>query len=153
LCSSLTQSLALLTSRSLHLCYRIYNVSFLEVKRINKCMCITKHNLREWWCLRKTSNSYKMQSQVRHCCFSFISDFLPFMKSLSCNPIYMLFILISVLQFNAFANMFSFMPKFLEQQYGKSTSDAIFLIGMLVSLCFSSTLLPSWNLLGKLGDS
>ncbi|KAM6161958.1 solute carrier organic anion transporter family member 1A2 isoform 1-T1 [Erethizon dorsatum] len=57
-------------------------------------------------------------------------DFLPFMKSLSCNPIYMLFILISVLQFNAFVNMFSFMPKYLEQQYGKSTSEAIFLIGI-----------------------
>ncbi|KAM4820459.1 LOW QUALITY PROTEIN: solute carrier organic anion transporter family member 1A2 [Thomomys bottae] len=57
-------------------------------------------------------------------------DFLPFMKSLSCNPIYMLFTLISVLQFNAFVNMFSFMPKYLEQQYGKSTSDAIFLIGI-----------------------
>ncbi|XP_073932028.1 solute carrier organic anion transporter family member 1A2 isoform X4 [Castor canadensis] len=66
------------------------------------------------------------------------TDFLPFMKSLSCNPIYMLFILISVLQFNAFANMFSFMPKFLEQQYGKSTSDAIFLIGIynLPPICF-----------------
>ncbi|NP_001243524.1 solute carrier organic anion transporter family member 1A2 isoform X1 [Sus scrofa] len=57
-------------------------------------------------------------------------DFLPFMKSLLCNPIYMLFILISVLQFNAFASMFSFMPKYLEQHYGKSTSDAIFLIGI-----------------------
>ncbi|XP_010614058.1 solute carrier organic anion transporter family member 1A2 isoform X3 [Fukomys damarensis] len=57
-------------------------------------------------------------------------DFVPFMKSLSCNPIYMLFILISVLQFNAFVNMFSFMPKYLEQQYGKSTAEAIFLIGI-----------------------
>ncbi|XP_004693285.1 PREDICTED: solute carrier organic anion transporter family member 1A2 [Condylura cristata] len=57
-------------------------------------------------------------------------DFFPFMKSLLCNPIYMLFILISVLQFNAFVNMISFMPKYLEQQYGKSASDAIFLIGI-----------------------
>ncbi|XP_036107702.1 solute carrier organic anion transporter family member 1A2 [Molossus molossus] len=57
-------------------------------------------------------------------------DFLPFMKSLFCNPIYMIFILISVIQFNAFVNMMFFMPKYLEQQYGKSTSDAIFLIGI-----------------------
>ncbi|KAM5262912.1 solute carrier organic anion transporter family member 1A2 [Ctenodactylus gundi] len=57
-------------------------------------------------------------------------DFVPFMKSLACNPIYMLFILITVLQFNAFVNMFSFMPKYLEQQYGKSTAEAIFLIGI-----------------------
>ncbi|XP_045637421.1 solute carrier organic anion transporter family member 1A2 isoform X4 [Ursus americanus] len=57
-------------------------------------------------------------------------DFLPFMKSLLRNPIYMLFILISIIQFNAFVNMFTFMPKYLEQQYGKSASDAIFLIGI-----------------------
>ncbi|TEA28267.1 hypothetical protein DBR06_SOUSAS3310053 [Sousa chinensis] len=57
-------------------------------------------------------------------------NFLPFMKSLLCNPVYMLFILISVLQFNAFVNMISFMPKYLEQHYGKSASDAIFLIGI-----------------------
>uniref|UniRef100_A0A2K5N5V0 Solute carrier organic anion transporter family member 1A2 n=1 Tax=Cercocebus atys TaxID=9531 RepID=A0A2K5N5V0_CERAT len=42
----------------------------------------------------------------------------------------MLFILISVIQFNAFVNMISFMPKYIEQQYGKSSSDAIFLIGI-----------------------
>lgn len=57
-------------------------------------------------------------------------DFLPFMKSLFCNPVYMLFMLISVVQFNAFINVVFFMPKYVEQQYGKSTSEAIFLIGI-----------------------
>ncbi|KAK2490580.1 hypothetical protein MC885_017513 [Smutsia gigantea] len=33
-------------------------------------------------------------------------------------------------EFNAFVNMISFMPKYMEQQYGKSASDAIFLIGV-----------------------
>lgn len=63
------------------------------------------------------------------------------MKSLFSNPVYMLFILVSVIQFNAFVNMIFFMPKYLEQQYGKSTSDAVFLIGMFV-LCISSPLPP-----------
>uniref|UniRef100_A0A8L2QJT4 Solute carrier organic anion transporter family member n=1 Tax=Rattus norvegicus TaxID=10116 RepID=A0A8L2QJT4_RAT len=64
-------------------------------------------------------------------------DFFVFMKSLSCNPIYMLFILISVLQFNAFINSFTFMPKYLEQQYGKSTAEVVFLMGlyMLPPIC------------------
>ncbi|KAM9071438.1 solute carrier organic anion transporter family member 1A2 isoform 2-T10 [Megaptera novaeangliae] len=70
------------------------------------------------------------QSEVRKKSAGITKDFLPFMKSLLCNPVYMLFILISVLQFNAFVNMISFMPKYLEQHYGKSASDAIFLIGI-----------------------
>ena len=82
---------------------------------------------------------------VWHLCHSFLSDFLPFMKSLLCNPIYMLFILISVLQFNAFVSMISFMPKYMEQHYGKSASEAIFLLGMFVLLCISSPLSSPWN--------
>ncbi|NXY67715.1 SO1A2 protein, partial [Glareola pratincola] len=60
----------------------------------------------------------------------FIPDFIPFLKALFCNPVYMLFISITVLQFSAFNGMISFMPKYLEQQFGKSASDAIFLIGV-----------------------
>ncbi|XP_049639845.1 solute carrier organic anion transporter family member 1A2 [Suncus etruscus] len=72
----------------------------------------------------------KKQREIKKEKGGITKDFFPFMKSLLCNPIYMLFILISVLQFNAFVNMISFMPKYLEQQYGKSASDAIFLIGI-----------------------
>ncbi|XP_060101801.1 solute carrier organic anion transporter family member 1A2-like isoform X2 [Heteronotia binoei] len=57
-------------------------------------------------------------------------DFIPYLKSLFHNPIYMLFILITVLQFSAYIGMITFMPKYLEQQYGISASDAIFLIAV-----------------------
>ncbi|XP_049991225.1 solute carrier organic anion transporter family member 1A5-like isoform X3 [Alexandromys fortis] len=57
-------------------------------------------------------------------------DFLPFMKSLFCNPLYVLFVLVSVLQVNSFTTTFVFLPKFLEQQYGKSTAEIVFLIGI-----------------------
>ncbi|NWJ03914.1 SO1A2 protein, partial [Crypturellus undulatus] len=60
----------------------------------------------------------------------FIPDFIPYLKALFRNPVYMLFICITVLQFSAFNGMVSFMPKYLEQQFGKSASDAIFLIGV-----------------------
>ncbi|NXE28763.1 SO1A2 protein, partial [Ardeotis kori] len=56
--------------------------------------------------------------------------FIPFLKALFRNPAYMLFICITVLQFNAFIGMVSFLPKYLEQQFGKSASDAIFLMGI-----------------------
>lgn len=71
----------------------------------------------------------------------FISDFIPFLKALLRNPVYMLFIVISVLQFSAFIGMISFMPKYLEQQFGKSASDAIFLIGKFASFCLTISLL------------
>ncbi|XP_009862882.1 PREDICTED: solute carrier organic anion transporter family member 1A2 [Apaloderma vittatum] len=57
-------------------------------------------------------------------------DFIPFLKALFRNPVYMLFICVTVLQFNAFIGMITFLPKYLEQQFGKSASDAIFLIGV-----------------------
>uniref|UniRef100_A0A8C3XW75 Solute carrier organic anion transporter family member n=1 Tax=Chelydra serpentina TaxID=8475 RepID=A0A8C3XW75_CHESE len=69
----------------------------------------------------------KLQNNVLH---SFIPDFIPFLRSLFHNPVYMLFICITVMQFNAFIGMITFMPKYLEQQYGKSASQAIFLIAV-----------------------
>ncbi|XP_055136406.1 solute carrier organic anion transporter family member 1A2 isoform X6 [Symphalangus syndactylus] len=78
----------------------------------------------------KNENEDKQREEVKKEKYGITKDFLPFMKSLSCNPIYMLFILVSVIQFNAFVNMISFMPKYLEQQYGISSSDAIFLMGI-----------------------
>ena len=104
-----------------------------------------KHTLEGRLMFQKKSVIKCKAKFVWHCCHPFLSDFLPFMKSLMCNPVYMLFILISVLQFNAFVNMISFMPKYLEQHYGKSASDAIFLIGMFVLLCNCSPLFSPWN--------
>ncbi|XP_053750919.1 solute carrier organic anion transporter family member 1A2 isoform X1 [Panthera pardus] len=78
----------------------------------------------------KSDKEEKQREEVKKKKDGITKDFLPFMKSLLCNPVYMLFILISIIQFNAFVNMFTFMPKYLEQQHGKSASDVIFLIGI-----------------------
>lgn len=78
----------------------------------------------------KNDKEEKQKEEVKRENAGITKDFLPFMKSLFCNPIYTIFMLISVIQFNAFVNMMFFMPKYVEQQYGKSTSDAIFLIGI-----------------------
>ncbi|XP_014725565.1 PREDICTED: solute carrier organic anion transporter family member 1A2 [Sturnus vulgaris] len=68
--------------------------------------------------------------ETKQTMYEIAKDFIPFLKALFHNPVYMLFICITVLQFSAFDGMISFMPKYLEQQFGKSASDAIFLIGV-----------------------
>ncbi|XP_034367774.1 solute carrier organic anion transporter family member 1A6-like [Arvicanthis niloticus] len=60
----------------------------------------------------------------------FTKDFFLFMKRLSCNPIYMLCVLTSVLQINGFVSIFTLKPKYIEHHYGKSTAEAIFLTGL-----------------------
>ncbi|KAM4676552.1 solute carrier organic anion transporter family member 1A2-like isoform 1-T1 [Discoglossus pictus] len=59
-----------------------------------------------------------------------LQEFLQFLKAILKNKVYMLFALVTVIQFNAFVGFFSFMPKYVEQQYGKSASEAIFLIAV-----------------------
>ncbi|XP_057283934.1 solute carrier organic anion transporter family member 1A2-like isoform X1 [Pezoporus wallicus] len=70
------------------------------------------------------------KNEAKQTMYEIAKDFIPFLKALLHNPVYMLFICITVLQFNAFNGMLSFMPKYVEQQFGKSASDAIFLIGV-----------------------
>ncbi|XP_053114402.1 solute carrier organic anion transporter family member 1A2-like isoform X2 [Hemicordylus capensis] len=57
-------------------------------------------------------------------------DFFPYLKSLFHNRVYVLFLCITVLQFSADIGMITFLPKYLEQQFGISASDAIFLIAV-----------------------
>ncbi|CAJ0919433.1 unnamed protein product, partial [Ranitomeya imitator] len=56
--------------------------------------------------------------------------FLTLLQNLLKNRVYLLFLLVTVLQFSAFVGFMTFLPKYLEQQYGKPASEAIFLIGV-----------------------
>ncbi|XP_048357462.1 solute carrier organic anion transporter family member 1A2-like [Sphaerodactylus townsendi] len=69
-------------------------------------------------------------SQTNQTIREIAKDFIPYLKSLFYNPIYMLFICITVVQFNAFVGEVTFMPKYLEQQFGTSASNAIFLMAV-----------------------
>ncbi|XP_077449950.1 solute carrier organic anion transporter family member 1C1-like [Stigmatopora argus] len=57
--------------------------------------------------------------------------FLPSLKCLFCNPIFVLLMIGNTLKFNAFVGMFTFNAKYIEQQFGQSASRANFLIGLL----------------------
>ncbi|NXO03828.1 SO1A5 protein, partial [Rhinopomastus cyanomelas] len=70
------------------------------------------------------------KNEAKQTMYEIAKDFIPFLKALFRNPVYMLFICVTVLEYSAFNGMISFMPKYLEQQFGKSASDAIFLIGV-----------------------
>uniref|UniRef100_A0A672R3X4 Solute carrier organic anion transporter family member n=1 Tax=Sinocyclocheilus grahami TaxID=75366 RepID=A0A672R3X4_SINGR len=56
-------------------------------------------------------------------------DFLPSLKKLFSNTIYMIFIITTIIQVNGFIGLMTFQPKYMEQTYGHSASRAILLIG------------------------
>ncbi|XP_050963212.1 solute carrier organic anion transporter family member 1C1-like [Labeo rohita] len=58
-------------------------------------------------------------------------DFLPSLKTLFSNTIYVLLVCTAFVQVNGFIGMITFKPKFMEQIYGQSASRAIFLIGIM----------------------
>ncbi|XP_036373771.1 solute carrier organic anion transporter family member 1C1-like [Megalops cyprinoides] len=58
-------------------------------------------------------------------------DFLPSLRRLFSNTVFLLIICVSLVQVNGFIGMITFKPKFMEQVYGQSPSKAIFLIGVM----------------------
>ncbi|KAF5912547.1 hypothetical protein HPG69_004219, partial [Diceros bicornis minor] len=58
-------------------------------------------------------------------------DFLPSLKNLFGNPVYFLYLCASTIQFNSLFGMVTYKPKYIEQQYGQSSSKANFVIGLI----------------------
>ncbi|RXM98688.1 Solute carrier organic anion transporter family member 1C1 [Acipenser ruthenus] len=57
-------------------------------------------------------------------------DFLPSLKRLLTNKIYVLYLIANVIMFNGVIILITYTPKYLEQQFGESASKANFLIGV-----------------------
>lgn len=64
----------------------------------------------------------------------FFPDFVPTLKSLLGNPVYFLYLCVTVIQFNSLIGMVTYKPKYIEEHYGQSASTANFLMGMYQSL-------------------
>uniref|UniRef100_A0A672T3W2 Major facilitator superfamily (MFS) profile domain-containing protein n=1 Tax=Sinocyclocheilus grahami TaxID=75366 RepID=A0A672T3W2_SINGR len=60
-------------------------------------------------------------------------DFGPSLKCLLTNGIYLLYLVYSVLAFNAFTIVITYTPKYLEQQFGQITSIPSVALGMFLS--------------------
>uniref|UniRef100_A0A672ZJY7 Solute carrier organic anion transporter family member n=1 Tax=Sphaeramia orbicularis TaxID=375764 RepID=A0A672ZJY7_9TELE len=58
-------------------------------------------------------------------------DFVPALKSLLGNPVYILYLCVTIIQFNSLIGMVTYKPKYIEQHYGQSASKANFLMGMI----------------------
>jgi len=63
--------------------------------------------------------------------YPFLSDFYTSLKKLLSNRMYFTLLCCSLLQFSGFIGFLTYKPKYMEQQYGQSTSKSNFLIGEL----------------------
>uniref|UniRef100_A0A8C2B007 Solute carrier organic anion transporter family member n=1 Tax=Cyprinus carpio TaxID=7962 RepID=A0A8C2B007_CYPCA len=62
-------------------------------------------------------------------------DFLPTLRSLLGNPVYFLYLCITIIQFNSLIGMVTYKPKYIEQHYGQSASKANFLMASCNADC------------------
>ncbi|KFV79664.1 Solute carrier organic anion transporter family member 1C1, partial [Struthio camelus australis] len=61
-----------------------------------------------------------------------IADFLPTLKKLFGNPIFLVYVLLTILQYNSLVGLITYETKFMEQQFNVSVARAIFLIGVIL---------------------
>ncbi|XP_030587337.1 solute carrier organic anion transporter family member 1C1-like [Archocentrus centrarchus] len=59
------------------------------------------------------------------------NEFLPTLKNLLGNPVYITYLCVTIVQFNSLIGMVTYKPKYIEQHYGQSASKANFLMGMI----------------------
>ncbi|XP_044049479.1 solute carrier organic anion transporter family member 1C1-like isoform X2 [Siniperca chuatsi] len=58
-------------------------------------------------------------------------EFVPTVKSLLGNPVYIIYLCVTIIQFNSLIGMVTYKPKYIEQHYGQSASKANFLMGTI----------------------
>ncbi|KAA0720767.1 Solute carrier organic anion transporter family member 1C1 [Triplophysa tibetana] len=58
-------------------------------------------------------------------------DFLPTLRSLLGNPVYFIYLCVTIIQFNSLIGMVTYKPKYIEQHYGQSAFKANFLMGVI----------------------
>lgn len=63
-----------------------------------------------------------------------LAEFFPSLKNLFGNPVYILYLCASIIQFNSLIGMVTYKPKYIEQQYGQTSSKSNFVIGNAISV-------------------
>uniref|UniRef100_A0A8C6P2Y8 Solute carrier organic anion transporter family member n=1 Tax=Nothobranchius furzeri TaxID=105023 RepID=A0A8C6P2Y8_NOTFU len=60
-----------------------------------------------------------------------LKEFVPTLKNLLGNPVYIIYLCVTIIQFNSLIGMVTYKPKYIEQHYGQSASKANLLMGMI----------------------
>ncbi|XP_059672095.1 solute carrier organic anion transporter family member 1C1 isoform X2 [Gavia stellata] len=76
---------------------------------------------------KEQHKSYQQQVKIA----DMAKDFLPSLKNLFGNPVYILYLCASIIQFNSLIGMVTYKPKYIEQQYGQTSSKTNFVIGLI----------------------
>uniref|UniRef100_A0A8C8HDL6 Solute carrier organic anion transporter family member n=1 Tax=Oncorhynchus tshawytscha TaxID=74940 RepID=A0A8C8HDL6_ONCTS len=59
------------------------------------------------------------------------TNFIPTLKTLLGNPVYFIYLCVTIIQLNSLIGMVTYKPKYIEQHYGQSASKANFLMGTI----------------------
>ncbi|XP_040511916.1 solute carrier organic anion transporter family member 1C1 isoform X1 [Gallus gallus] len=61
-----------------------------------------------------------------------VKDFLPTLKKLFGNPVFLVYVFLTILQYNSLVGLITYETKFMEQQFNVSVAKAIFLVGVIL---------------------
>ncbi|EHB09306.1 Solute carrier organic anion transporter family member 1B3 [Heterocephalus glaber] len=78
-----------------------------------------------------------------------MTDFLQSMKSLLTNHLYIMFVFSTLLYFSSLIGGFTYVFKYIEQQYGQSISQANFLLGLIIIPCMATGMVLGGYLIKK----
>lgn len=110
-----------------HICPCLTHRSYIVFQRsVSVCLDPTLGRLQPW---RLQCRPLETLVSWTPYCFC-LTDFLPSLKTLIRNPVYILYLCASTVQFNSLFGMVTYKPKYIEQQYGQSSSKTNFVIGM-----------------------
>ncbi|XP_066489877.1 solute carrier organic anion transporter family member 1C1-like [Tiliqua scincoides] len=81
---------------------------------------------------QESDGKMKSPEQLQLKILEALKDFFPAVKKLLGNPIFLVYLLLNILQYNSLVGIVTYESKFMEQQFDIPISRAIFLIGVIV---------------------
>ncbi|KAG7454560.1 hypothetical protein MATL_G00261030 [Megalops atlanticus] len=94
--------------------------------------CDTQHSPEESGFIKDAPHvGHKYRPEEATSIVEMAKEFLPSLRSLLGNPVYFIYLCVTIIQFNSLIGMVTYKPKYIEQHYGQSASKANFLMGVI----------------------